>query len=146
MICFDTPGDGLDADFIRYLYQRWSRVGVRTFSAAPWPGQHWRWVWRHVQRCMIPSTFGYIHCTLVLVISFTLIVTLNHAAERDTSSEHSLAPPKRDWSSSCTLDMKCGQANVGQHVSVRSIMLPREKGFTGHYLIVVLCLLRLAAL
>src|SRR5271156_5247159 len=31
-------------------------------------------------------------------------------------------------------------ANVGQHVSVHSIMLPRKKGFTGHYLIVVLCL------
>jgi hypothetical protein len=102
------------------------------------------------QRCMIPPTFGYIHCTLALVISFTLIVTLNHAAERDTSSEHSLAPPPKKEirmlrSSSCTLDMKCGQlwlclnfchqANVSQHVSVRSIVLPRTKGFTGHYLI-----------
>jgi hypothetical protein len=56
-------------------------------------------------------------CTVheFLIASSMMIVTLNHATERDTSSEHPLAHPKKgvDQSGrngSCALDMKCGPA------------------------------------
>ena len=62
-----------------------------------------------------------------------------------TSISHPQKEIRMLRSSSCSLDMKCSQlwlclnfchqANVSQHVSVRSIVLPRTKGFTGHYLI-----------
>jgi hypothetical protein len=88
------PGAGLEADFIRCLYQRLSRIGVRYNHPAPWRGQRWGWVWR-LSRDVRSRPFWIYALHIKFGNLFMMIVTLNHAVERDTSFEHPLARQKK---------------------------------------------------
>jgi hypothetical protein len=71
--------DWMQILFVTYINGR-SRVGVRTFSQLHGQGSTDAG-FGGMAEMHDPVHLGYIHCTLLLVISFTLIVTLNHAAE-----------------------------------------------------------------